>query len=279
VETHIVFIQWGNPSHLEYCLKQARRTNPNATIHVIGDSSNDIYDFVEHYDMNEYSRSALEFERVYKHWDSPGRMFVLSNIKAYSFMLNEFIISSGIDRFLLVDTDVMIYCDVEKEFERLKGWDLSLGETIPGDLAMCPSPIFWNNVKALDEFCEFVMNIYTGKDSNNYDKAVNHYKNRLSRGLQGGVCAMTLYALFERTGRFRVYHVENIEGDSTHELNINISQNGSFQYQMVGGTKKLEWIDGCPYGTELKSGRKIGFKTIHCAGGAKGLMKGFHERS
>ncbi|MEK0368722.1 MAG: hypothetical protein QQN62_03840 [Nitrosopumilus sp.] len=262
---------------MEFSLKQAKRTNPNAIIHVIGDHTNNIFNFVKHYNISNYCQNAQKFEKVYKHLDSLRRIYVLSNIKAYSFMLNEFIISRNIDRFLLVDTDVMIYCNVEKEFERLKEWDFSLGETIPGDLAMCPSPVFWNNVKALDEFCKFVMNVYTGKDLDNYNKAVDHYEDRRARGLQGGVCVMTLYALFERSKCFKVYHVENVENNSTHELNLNISTNGLIKYQMEGRFKRLEWKDGCPYGICCMDNKRIRFKTIHCAGGAKGFMKGFYE--
>lgn len=281
METHIVFIHSNNSEYLGYSMRQAKATNPNSGIHLIGDHSNDVYDFIEHYDIGDYNQSALEFEKVYKHWDSPSRRgFILYDIKRW-FILNEFVSSKNIDKCLYVDSDVMIFCNVEKEFEELelKQWSFTVGETFPGDLAMHGSPGFWNNIKALDDFCKFVMDIYTEKDPENYDKAVNHYKNRLARGLKGGVCDMTMFALFEKSGRFRGYHVENIVNESTHDLHHGISTNGAFQYRKEGGIKKLKWVNSCPYGTEIKSGRKIRFKTMHYQGIAKKLMKGFYERS
>jgi len=274
METHIVFIHHGSSEYLKYSLGQAKASNPGTTVHLIGDQTNNIYRFVEHHDMKNYSQSASEFAKNYQHWSTSLVDFVLFDLERW-FILNEFVTSNSIDKCLSVDSDVMIYCDVESEFERLRQWDLTLGRTRYGNLAMCPSPVFWNNLEALDAFCGFMMDVYTGKDQDNYNKALNHYKNRLLHGLTGGVCDMTMFALFEQDCRFWVFHIEDVVDVSTYDMNINISVNGLLEYQMAGDIKKIEWFGGYPYGTDLKSGKKIKFNILHCASGAKKYMKMF----
>lgn len=261
---------------LGYSLKQVKVSNPNSTIHLIGSKDNDVFDFVEHHLISNYNQTAIEFEKIYKHMDDPGRTHVFRNIKLYAFVLNEFIRAHNISKFLLIDIDLMIYCNIEKEFKRLKEWDFSLGYTSREHLSMCPVPMFCNNVSAINEFCKFVTNIYSGRDPENFNKLVEYYKSQRAQGIPGGVCVMTLYALFAKTSGFRVYYVDEVVEDSTHELNINIPRGGKYNYQMLTGPaylKKIEWINKIPYGFDSKTGKRIRFKSVHFAGGAKREMK------
>ena len=283
METNIVFIHFGNPDYLKYSLKQAKASNPDATIHLIGDHTNNVYKSVKHHNIEDYFQSASEFEKIYQHRCRSGIRQILFAFQRW-FILNEFVISNGINKCLIIDSDVMIYCDVEKEFERLKQYDFTLGDTRHTGKAMCPSPIYWNNLKALDEFCTFVMNIYTGKDKENYDKMISVWKEHFSSGGAGGICDMTMYAFFVKCCSFQIGFVDDIVDGTTYDLNLTISVNGLFEYQMengvkkpewIEGIKKLEWINNCPYGFELKSGKKIRFKMLHCCGMVKKLIKGF----
>ena len=63
----IIFIHRSNSEHLKYSLAQARESNPNSTIFLLGDSSNDVYEFVEHRPFVEYFQEAAHFQKLYKH--------------------------------------------------------------------------------------------------------------------------------------------------------------------------------------------------------------------
>lgn len=249
MKASIIVMCHGNVSCLRYCFEQAKASNPGSKIHFLGDGTNDVYDAVEHHNSNDYLQTAVEFKKIYKHMDSSQRAYKLRNIQLYSFVLNEFVRANHIDKFLLIDIDVMLYCDIEKEFERLRAWDFSLGYTLRNNLEMCPSPIFWNNVEALNEFCDFITNMYAGKDSKNFKELVNFYNRRKRFPKRGNVGIMVLYALFVKKSRFSVYFVDEIDNDSTHELNMNIPLGGKYQYQMQTHrmrVKKLKWIGNRP---------------------------------
>src|SRR5262249_18826468 len=59
----IVFIHQSNSEHLKYSLAQAHASNPRSTIILLGDSSNDVYDFVEHRPFVEYFQEATRFQK------------------------------------------------------------------------------------------------------------------------------------------------------------------------------------------------------------------------
>ena len=60
----IIFFHYGNPVYLKYSLKQAKHFNPDATIYLLGDSSNNRYPFVQHIMMDKYAADTNIFTSV-----------------------------------------------------------------------------------------------------------------------------------------------------------------------------------------------------------------------
>ncbi len=268
-QTHIVLIHLHNPYYLKFSLAQARISNPNARIHLIGDESNNVYDFIEHHDISQYAQSALEFAKHYKHLSITPFYSRLISFQRW-FILNEFVKANNIDRFLYLDSDVMAYCDVAVEFEKFSRFDFTLSQSA------CPHDIFWNNMQALNAFCKFLMDVYTGHDPEIYEKLLKTYEHFFRRKANGGVCDMTLFGHFRQIGNFKISDVDVLIDNTTYDHNINASKNDNVEFQMEDDIKKIDWIDNCPYGTTL-TGEKIKFNILHCQGGAKKYMETFYR--
>src|SRR5262249_30828755 len=63
----IVFVHRSDSEHLRYALAQAKTSNPNSAIYLLGDASNNRYDFAEHRDLRDYFAGADEFAKIYRH--------------------------------------------------------------------------------------------------------------------------------------------------------------------------------------------------------------------
>ena len=121
----IIFIHQSNSDHLKYSLAQAQRSNPSSTIFLLGDSSNDAYEFVEHRSMFDYFSEAAQFKKIYKHYSTNGSDFELICFQRW-FILREFLKTYGIQQCLYLDSDIMLYADVTKEQKKFEQFDFTL---------------------------------------------------------------------------------------------------------------------------------------------------------
>ncbi len=63
----IVILHRGDPYYLKYCLYQAHYTNPDSTVFLLGDESNQRYKGIKHYLISDYWEKAAQFTPVYQH--------------------------------------------------------------------------------------------------------------------------------------------------------------------------------------------------------------------
>ena len=73
----IIFIHRSNSAYLKYSLSQAQASNPRSTVILLGDPSNNCYDFVVHRQMHDFFQGATEFEKVYAHFSALPPSFEL----------------------------------------------------------------------------------------------------------------------------------------------------------------------------------------------------------
>ena len=125
----IIVLHQGNHDYLRICLEQAKFTNPNSRIILLGDKKAQSVapDYVEFYDTKDYFNTAKEFSKVYKHHSTNYYEFELFCIQRW-FIVNEFIQKNNIEYFLHLDSDVLLYADFEKVYHTgiltfKRGWD------------------------------------------------------------------------------------------------------------------------------------------------------------
>jgi hypothetical protein len=262
----IIFIHRSNSDHLKYSLAQAHASNPQSTIFLLGDPSNDVYDFVEHRSMTDYFHGAGEFQKIYKHYSTHGTDFELICFQRW-FILREFLIANNLSQCLYLDSDIMLYTDVTKDQKKFEQFDFTLCWNSIGCV------FFLNRLKGLDEFCQFLMDIYGSKNKFYYDRMVAHYAVRKKHHLTGGACDMTAFQFYSEGNFGQMGEVSHIIDGAVYDPNINMPHPG---FEMENGIKKIIWKDGQPYGRHLRTGEQIRFNSLHFNGRAKNLMSQYY---
>ena len=111
----IIVIHRGTPFYLYPVLKQMRLFNPDNRICLISDGIPDGCDFVEYHDINDYWDSSVEFDKIYLHLSSNPRDYEMFCFQRW-FVIRDFVQKQGFEYFLCVDSDVLLYCDVNNLF-------------------------------------------------------------------------------------------------------------------------------------------------------------------
>jgi len=265
---HIIFIFKGYQDYLYFVIKQAKKFNPRAVIHLIGDETNRQFSSLAHFHhLQDYFTQAAEFEKHYKHININPYKFALFTFQRW-FVLKDFIFSNNIKESLYLDSDVMIYCDVQEEYRKLKEFDFTISKWSLNSDHSSTHCLFLNNTEMLDKFCNFLMQFYKQKNI----IVTTKHKNKLH------FCEMTALELFCRNNRYQTVNIAEITDRSVYDHSINGSaQTDSTHFKMSRGIKKIEFINGLPYGTVIESGEKIRFKILHFQGKAKKYLKKFYS--
>lgn len=263
----IVFIHRSNSAYLKYSLSQAQTSNPRSAVILLGDPANDCYDFVVHRKIDDFSQGATEFEKVYTHFSTLPPSFELICFQRW-FVLRDFLRDNKIQRCLYLDSDTMLYTDVTQDSQKFANFDFTLSHQTSG------CTFFLNRLEALEEFCQFLKDIYNKKNRYLYDKMVAHYAVRKRNGLKGGVCDMTAFQLYSENHFGDIGEVAHIIDGSVYDPAITIPAPG---FEMEDRVKKITWRNEVPYGKHLKTGLEIRFNSLQFQGSAtKSIMSQFY---
>lgn len=116
----IIYVHKGDPFYLPLSLKQARESNPNAEIILLGDESNNKYDYVKHYNIKDYFDRAAKFDSVYVNYSPNSRAYELFCFQRWM-VIWEFQEKHPEykDSFVYCDTDTLLFDDVIKDLNNL----------------------------------------------------------------------------------------------------------------------------------------------------------------
>ena len=107
----IIFVHTGNSNIISYALNQARKFNPDSEIILLGDESNSWVQKhgFRHFNVSDYYGMAEKFNDVYVHM-SPNPIGYERFCFQRWMVIKEFLDScEEIDRFVYLDTDVLLY--------------------------------------------------------------------------------------------------------------------------------------------------------------------------
>ena len=155
----IIVLHKGSSDYLKICLAQAKFSNPNSRIILLGDETNETLAKqvgAEHYLICNYFSKAQEFAKIYKHYSTNPYDYELFCFQRW-FVVDEFINSEGLDKFLHIDSDVLLYADFSKELEFIdfiNNYDLTYSH-------VSAHTSFFNSRRALCEFCNFIFEIFS----------------------------------------------------------------------------------------------------------------------
>ena len=156
---NFIFIHKGNQDYFKTALKQAKKTNPESKIIVIGDSYDKKIKGVDFYDINSFN---LSFSKIYKHYSKNQYNFELFCFQRW-FILKEFMINSKLDFVFACDSDLMIFEDLSKYINIYKKYlaGICMCEYQENYRWSASGHISFWTLEGIIKFCDFLIEYYT----------------------------------------------------------------------------------------------------------------------
>jgi hypothetical protein len=251
----IIFMHYGNSNYLPFTIGQAKLMSITSPIVMIGDQTNNVLPFVTHVDMNRYGRQATEFQKIYRHLSPNGFPYELFCFLRW-FLLRDFMIAHGLQQIIHLDSDVLLYTDVNRERNNWKDYDLSLVNGV------CAGNMFVNGTRGLEDLCQIIWDLYAGPGSQGKLDAIYEERRKFNGAISDMVALRALYD----SNRGRIAEMTGIQPDGTHwDANIHMDEG----FEMLGNIKRVRFVNQRPYCRHVESGREIRFKALHFQGIAK----------
>jgi hypothetical protein len=149
----IIFFHQGFSPYLAFSLHQARLTQPNARIILLGDESNRIggLDY-EHRVIPPTSGRRTEFLATYRHFH-PGHLEDERRCIERWLILAEFLKEVSLPEFLFLDSDMLLFQDLRDYLPTWRGWDAA-GAPLFYSFCFFPRP------RLVIEFADWILGQY-----------------------------------------------------------------------------------------------------------------------
>jgi hypothetical protein len=250
----IVSIHRGACPYQPFVLGQAESASPESAIIVIGDQSSRSAPPMVRVSIEDFWHDAARLEPLYRSVcprPTDGELFCLSRW----FVLRDFMRTTGVERVFHLESDVMLYADVNEEERNWSQYDMTMVRSCFG------GSMFVNGLAGLDDLCQTIWAMFDGPD------AAEKLRNQYSQEEYGGhACETAALRSFYNTHRNRTGEMGGSQPDGSY-WDFNIGQDEGFE--MRDGAKHFRFFDGKPQCKHLASGRNIRFNTLHF----QGMMK------
>lgn len=269
VSCPIVVVHTGEKDYLELCLRQLRKSNPNARIFLLGDFPDERFPFVENRLIADPALSVdvADFHAVFQHFGRDNFYAERFCIERW-FYIRNLMREENLDRVLAIDSDVLLFCDAAKEAARFQDFELVCSRWD----SRRRLPHFVNSRSVLERFCAFTLDVYRDARLLEEVKEANRKKFNFY-----WISDMALWAAWgdranAKTAYFDEYYEKGVFFDSSI---YNVKDfRSAFSYFPFAARryKKIFFRDGKPWGA-TRSGVKAPFLCLHYHGYFKFLMQ------
>lgn len=229
-----------------------------------------------------YSEACEPIRNVYKHLSTNQADFELFCMERF-FVLNKFMQENAIDRAFLIETDVLLFDDLNSYLDVNDGLDSSqtyLSENKCISLAYVTK-------EYLDYYCNYIVDCYS--NSEKLSKIEEFYAKYHENGGMGGICDMTFCdyinkGMYGADKKFQTRNMSKVYKNSSGEARLFDSFIGrdfildeDTKFKMTHSyidnkrIKEIHYFDCAPFCSFL-DGNIIKISSLHCQGNAKGLM-------
>lgn len=253
----VVFVHYYDPRYLKYACYQSLSQGYETL--VIGDAAVEKVPYVDFLPVENFAEASSRFANIYQHVSVNDHNYELKCYLRW-FMLREYMNTSGDARpIILLDSDILAY-------RQLGG----LADLLNGRLMLdCAWMNFITSPKILDEFCDFLLRIYSDRS----ELSVLSVK----YAVNGQPHLSDMHLLWEFADR-RPDLVARIR-HTCHRNGFDNSLSLTHDFVAYKGIKLIRMINGAPYGQLSSSGALLEFATLHFQGLSKPLMERFHTIS
>jgi hypothetical protein len=255
----IIIIHRGDSPYLSYTIAQAKESNPNSRIILLGDRSNSFYLGVEHHFYQDYFAEAGDFSSLFRYEYFPNYQYtwILFCHQKY-FALRDFCRKHDLKSFLLIDSDVMIYENIKCYFDYYSKGMMTLSSTGKGISAQAAISII-NNTNILEKLCA----IYVRMFSKPVEALKKEYGAELFTEMVG------LYTLMREESDAII----NTYNKTKDEFIINHSMETDARFEYQGNLLRIIWKKNIPYLQEKSTGSNVKAPFLHFHGKGKYEMK------
>ncbi len=268
--TPIIIIHQGDSHYLAYTIAQARHVQSGIKPILLGDEGNRHYRGADFFPYREYFREAANFSTIYRHYNpSPHHhAWLLFCFQKWIF-LHSFLQREGIEKCLLIDSDVLVYVDPSRLSEIYKDAALTVSEGDPAELAASGHTSLIHSVEMLGELGSMMHEMFL--DTPLHDRIKSFAEvGRISEP-QRGITEMSALSLLRERFPSRVINTYGAKVGPVIDHSL-LSPQG---YRMDQDHKRLQWTDSIPYGLRSNEGGDDTwqpFASLHFQGHARRKM-------
>ncbi len=255
----IIFIHSRNNDYLPLSLWKARETNPNREIILLGDGQNAHFSFlVRHENISKYRKRADAFREKFVNFSTNPSDFERICLERW-LILEEFLLSQGLEKCLYLDSDVLLYDDIEIDARRFSAF----GMTVAG---ISGHTNFISRVSALSDFCLWIEAAYQSPES----LRILEEKYALFRQTHdaGGISDMTFFTEFREARPDALLDIGQPADGKLYDITITYTKGLIAE----GGIKKITWKQEAPF-VESTEKESIEMRSLHFQGESKKWMK------
>jgi len=255
----IVFIHAGTSYYLPTTLLQAAHASPSTERHLLGNwGSMALGRVATRHPLHKYWRRATELARVFKNYSSNPAPFELICLQRW-LALAEWMQAHGLDQCLYLDSDVMLYSDV--------AWART---TVPHTAGMTIAGIsghtnFVQSRAVLEHFGDTIIDHYTRPGG--LQELEEKYHLFQQTHPAGGISDMSFFVEYQAAYPHKVADISKVVQTTAGPTVFDITMDYTAHFAAKGGLKAIELSpEGQAYGTELASGARVRFHTLHFQG-------------
>lgn len=276
----ILVFHKGNSPYLRLCLVQARKTNPSSRLILLGDEKNvcltqdEELKGLEHFDADSFP-GFKEFLPIYRHCSFLNYNFEIVCIQRW-FAMRDWARQFGVKRFLHLDSDVMLFCDVTRLAQYIEGCDATVMRW--DEVRLLAHFFLLNRIEFLDDFCEYITEIY--RNETEFERLVKrNTSKKKNQQLEPWISDMSLLADFVDHSGYNMYFLEN-EREKGLFFDDRITLPGLFQTEFgvirKQIIKKVRFREGRPF-VFTKDGKPLEVQMLHFHSFTKFLMPYFER--
>jgi len=191
----IIYFHEGFSPYLPFALSQARKSNPDARIILLGDSQNRIQGIqYEHHLLADYESRHQEFLDCYQHYHTGHLGDERRCIERWIY-LSEFVQKNDIHEFIFLDSDALLFSDMQGLTEKWRGHDAA---GTPYFFGFC----YFERKGLVTDYAEWILQQY--KSQATMEKWRNLVEKSKSQGNAVNITDMTLAQMFIEENRIKM---------------------------------------------------------------------------
>ena len=257
---NIVIIHMGFAKYLLYVLRQIKITNPNSEIFLISDKENKKYSkYSTFVDISKIqSLESKSFKENYIHLGKSSPNYEMFCMLRW-IILRDFMREYNIKECLHIDSDILIFSDLNKALNPFSNYKISLAHNLALTMNI-------KDIEILDEFSKYLLFKYTNENELNKLKDMYYKTERINNGVAGSISDMDISREFFSRVKEPIGDLSEIVNDSIFDSAI-VYGEPEFEMLKKGKykLKKIFFENKIPFCNYVLNGenKKIKFHSLH----------------